>query len=94
MKLHKYSCMSRKAQKETITKQPEEPLATAVWNGEQLMCYVCGIELTNIFFFTKYFEPTNNLHIFHILKVDRFEGFLNQSKIDRMMNYHLSSCNS
>ena len=28
------------------------------------------------------------------LKVDRFEGILNQIKIDGMVNNHLSSCNS
>ena len=27
------------------------------------------------------------------LKVDRFEGILNQIKIDGMVNDHLSSCN-
>ena len=29
-----------------------------------------------------------------LLKVDRFEGILNQIKIDGMVNDHLSSCNS
>ena len=29
-----------------------------------------------------------------ILKADRFEGILNQIKIDGMVNDHLSSCNS
>ena len=29
-----------------------------------------------------------------LLKVDRFIGFLNQCKIDRMVNDNLSSCNS
>ena len=29
-----------------------------------------------------------------LLKVDRFEGILNQIKIDRMVNGHSSSCNS
>ena len=28
-----------------------------------------------------------------LLKVDHFEGILNQIKIDRMVNNHLSSCN-
>ena len=28
-----------------------------------------------------------------LLKVDRFEGIVNQSKIDRMVNDHSSSCN-
>ena len=28
-----------------------------------------------------------------LLKVDRFEGILNQIKIDEMVNDHLSSCN-
>ena len=28
-----------------------------------------------------------------LLKVDRFEGFLNRIKNDRMMNNYLSSCN-
>ena len=28
-----------------------------------------------------------------LLKVDCFEGILNQIKIDRMVNDHLSSCN-
>ena len=27
-----------------------------------------------------------------LLKVDRFKGFLNRSKIDRMVNDHWSSC--
>ena len=29
-----------------------------------------------------------------LLKVDRFEGILNQIKIDGLVNNHLSSCNS
>ena len=29
-----------------------------------------------------------------LLKVDRFEGILNRIKIDRMVNDHLSNCNS
>ena len=29
-----------------------------------------------------------------LLKVDRFEGILNQIKIDEMVNDYLSSCNS
>ena len=29
-----------------------------------------------------------------LLNVDSFEGILNQIKIDRMVNDHLSSCNS
>ena len=29
-----------------------------------------------------------------LLKVDRFEGFLNRSRIDRMVNNNSSSCNS
>ena len=29
-----------------------------------------------------------------LLKVDCFEGILNRSKIDEMVNDHLSSCNS
>ena len=29
-----------------------------------------------------------------LLQVDRFEGILNQIKIDEMVNDHLSSCNS
>ena len=29
-----------------------------------------------------------------LLKVDSFEGILNQIKIDEMVNDHLSSCNS
>ena len=29
-----------------------------------------------------------------LLKVDNFEGILNQIKIDGMVNNHLSSCNS
>ena len=37
------------------------------------------------------------LKVFHktilLLKVDRFEGILNQIKIDRMVNDHSSSCN-
>ena len=28
-----------------------------------------------------------------LLKLDRFEGIVNQSKIDRMVNDHSSSCN-
>ena len=37
----------------------------------------------------KYFPDTILLLI-----VDRFEETLNQIKIDEMVNYHLSSCNS
>ena len=29
-----------------------------------------------------------------LLKVDHFEGILNRIKIDKMVNDHLSSCNS
>ena len=29
-----------------------------------------------------------------LLKVDRFEGILNRIKVDKMLNDHLSSCNS
>ena len=38
----------------------------------------------------KFFPYTTIL----LLKVDRFEGILNQSKIDEMVIDHLSSCNS
>ena len=34
------------------------------------------------------------LDLIPLLKVDRFEGFLNRCKIDGMVNDNLSSCNS